>query len=74
MLYAAGEDDAGVDGRVLSLPPWLLLVFRFMELLLVPELGFIPEGPALRGYEVVSHRFWVWIGCRIALASIEFSG
>jgi hypothetical protein len=58
---------------VLSLPPWLLLVFRFTELLLMPELGFITEGPALRGGEVVLHRFWVWIGCRMVLASVEFS-
>jgi len=69
-----GEDNARVDGRVLSLPPWLLLVFCFMELLLMPELGFVTKGPALQGFEVVLHRFWVWIGCRMALASMEFSG
>jgi len=53
MLYTVGEDNAGVDGRVLSLHPWLLLVFHFMELLLMPESGFVTKGPALWGFEVV---------------------
>ena len=74
MLYAAGVGENDIDGRVLSLPPWSSLVFHFMELLLMPELGFITKDPALRGAEVVLHRFWVWIGCRMALASMEFSG
>ena len=56
MVYAAGVGENEVDRRVLSLPPWLLLVFCFMELLLMPELGFITEGPVLWGFNVALHR------------------
>jgi hypothetical protein len=73
MLYAARVGEFRVIGRVLFLLPWLLLVFLFTELLLMPGLGFVIEGPTLLGFNVVSHRLLAWIGCRTALASVEFS-
>jgi hypothetical protein len=74
MLYAAGVGEFRVNGRVLFLLLWLSLVFLFTELLLMPGLGFIIEGPTLWGFNVVSRGLLAWIGCRTMLASVEFSG
>jgi hypothetical protein len=72
-LYTVGVEDVRAGGRVLSLLLWLSLVFCFMELLFIPELKFVTEGPTLWELRVVLHGFWAWVGCRIILASVELS-